>query len=71
MGDNGDPGAVGTPGHPGPVGPPGDDYAGPVFYRTKDVTFNLKKIERVSQKYIFIFPEPDHRYIVSMQLCTT
>ena len=48
IGLNGDSGPKGPNGPSGPPGPPGDPHTGSIFYRTKDVTFDLKKLERVS-----------------------
>ncbi len=44
--DGGD-GPKGYLGPPGPPGPPGDGTKGPIFYRGRDDTYNLQKIEKV------------------------
>ena len=47
-GDDGPAGYPGLAGPPGPPGPPGDSLKGPAtFYRGKDESFNLNKIQKV------------------------
>ncbi len=46
-GPDGEDGPKGFLGPPGPPGPPGDGTKGPIFYRGRDDTYNLKKIEKV------------------------
>ena len=53
IGPDGDDGFKGYLGPPGPPGPPGDGPKGPVFYRGRDDTYNLQKIEKVSTCHIY------------------
>lgn len=59
-GDDGPDGYKGPDGAPGPPGPPGDSMKGPgTFYRGKEESFNLNKIQRVSVLHACIHGTPE------------